>query len=238
MVQTSEQLVAELTRYASAQNAMVLQRFFKTGPGQYGEGDVFIGTKMGPVRQVAKQYKDLDLKELKKLLASKIHEYRMTALIIAVNQYKPAGQDYRQELYNFYIWGLDGGYINNWDLVDVTAEYIVGEYLKDNDKQPLYIMAKSESLWHKRVAIISTFAYIKRGEFTETLAIADILRGDKHDLIQKAVGWMLREVGKRVDEQVLRKYLDQHASQMPRTMLRYAIERLSPEDRRKYLRIA
>lgn len=237
MVQTSEQLAIELARYASVQNAMILQRFFKTGPGQYGEGDIFIGTKMGPVRAVAKQYKDLDIKELKKLLTSKIHEHRMTSLIIAVDQYKKAGQDYKQELYDFYIWGLNNGYINNWDLVDVTAEYIVGEHLKYKNKESLYKMAKGGSLWHKRVAIISTFAYIKRGEFTETLAIADILLGDKHDLIQKAVGWMLREVGKRVDEQVLCRYLDQHAPQMPRTMLRYAIERLRPEDRQKYLQL-
>lgn len=231
-------LIAELEKYSSDHDAVQAQRFFKTGPGEYGEGDVFIGVRMPDIRKVGRQFKDLDTGELEKLIKSPIHEHRMVALIIATERFKKASSADRQIIYNFYIKALKNGYINNWDLVDVTCDKVIGEFLKDIEKDFLYELASSKNLWERRVAIISTFAYIKNGDSTESIKVAKMLLHDEHDLIHKAVGWMLREVGKRVDESILLEFLDSHAHEMPRTMLRYAIEKLPESKRQFYLKVA
>lgn len=230
-----EDLKTEFLSYASDYDAVNLQRFFKTGPGEYGEGDVFIGVKMGPVRLLAKKYTDFEITEVEKLLKSPIHEHRMCALIILVNKFRRADESLKKDIYKLYLNGLNNNLINNWDLVDVTCEHIVGEYLYDRPRTLIYDMARSQNLWERRVAIIATFNFIKKGEYTDTIKIADILINDKHDLIHKAVGWMLREVGKRVSEGQLLEYLDLNAHKMPRTMLRYAIEKLDPAARAYYM---
>lgn len=220
---------------ANAQDAVLLQRFFKTGPGQYGEHDIFIGVRVPKTRVICKQFRSLPLPELKKLLGSKVHEHRLAALIIMTLEY-PRGNSSRQEaLYELYVTCAQRGYINNWDLVDVSAEYIVGTYLTDRPKDIIYEFAKSKDVWLRRIAVMSTFAYIKNSNAQLTLKLSELLLHDPHDLIQKAVGWMLREVGKRCDEKLLISFLDAYAHEMPRTMLRYAIERLPAEQRRYYM---
>jgi 3-methyladenine DNA glycosylase AlkD len=226
-------VINELNKYANDFRAVNLQRYFKTGKGDYGEGDVFIGLRVPEVRKVARQFKRLPLDEVKLLLASKIHEHRLAALDIMCNQYKLADEIQKSKIYELYLRALAGGNINNWDLVDTSCWHIVGEYNRNTDRKILYKLAKSENLWERRVAMISTGAYIVTGDASTTLDIADILLHDSHDLIQKAVGWMLREVGKRVDEGLLTDYLEKNGAIMPRTMLRYACEKLSPE-KKKY----
>ncbi len=217
---------------------IILGRFFKTGPGQYGEGDVFIGVMVPQQRAIAKTCGDMTFSEIEKLLLNKIHEFRLTALLILVYQYESAVKNKnllkQKEIYNFYIEHL--AYINNWDLVDVTAPNIVGSYLKNNKSsiKLLYTYAKSDNLWKRRIAIISTFTFIRNNDFEDTLKISEMLLDDKHDLMHKAVGWMLREVGKR-DRKVLLKFLDSHSKQMPRTMLRYAIEHLDKNMKSYYM---
>ena len=210
----------------------ILQRFFKTGKGEYAEGDVFIGVMVPGIRETAKKYSALPLTEVVELLHSKIHEERMTAAFILVAQYKKGNEKLKQKIFDIYL--ANTKYINNWDLVDLTAYHIVGEQLRNGSKQTLYKLAKSKSLWERRISILSTFAYIKTGESKETLKIAKMLLHDEHDLIHKAVGWMLREVGKRVSINDELKFLEQHGKNMPRTMLRYAIE-LFPQSLRKRL---
>jgi 3-methyladenine DNA glycosylase AlkD len=222
----------ELASLADKNQAAVLSRFFKTGPGQYGEGDIFLGIKVPVQRQVAKKYEDLSLKDLESLLHSKVHEERLVALIILVNKYKKADEESKGRIYKFYLKNTK--WINNWDLVDLSSHYIVGEYLLDKPRLPLYSLAKSKNLWEKRIAIISTFTLLRNKDFKDTIAISEILLGDKHDLIHKAVGWMLREAGKR-DKKILIDFLDKHHQKMPRTALRYAIEKLSESERKYYL---
>ncbi|MEA1963171.1 MAG: DNA alkylation repair protein, partial [Patescibacteria group bacterium] len=195
--------------------------------------DVFLGIKVLVQRKVAGGFENLPLKNIEQLLHSKIHEYRMTAIIILVNQFKKADEKSRDKIYKLYLKNTK--WINNWDLVDVSAHYIVGEYLLDKPRDILYKLAKSKMLWERRIAIISTFAFIRGNDFKNTIKLAKILLNDKHDLMHKACGWMLREVGKKFDqgEAELIKFLDKYALKMPRTMLRYAIERLD-EKRRKY----
>jgi 3-methyladenine DNA glycosylase AlkD len=211
------------------------QRFFKTGKGQYGEGDVFAGIRVPDIRSVAKRYKLLPLPEVQKIIDSKVHEYRMTGLLILTYRYPKANDEEQKVIYDFYIKNLYKGNINNWDLVDVTTPNIVGEYLRDKPREILYELAKSDDLWQRRVSMLATFAFIKRGDARTSLEIAELLLHDSHDLIHKAVGWMLREVGKRVDQQILTDFLDLHSSEMPRTMLRYAIEKLSSDQKQYYL---
>lgn len=208
--------------------------FFKTGPGQYGEGDVFIGVTVPDQRKVAKRFKDLPLVEAEKLLLSPIHEDRLTALFILDGQYKRGSEQVRQEIYDFYL--AHTARINNWDLVDSSAAQIVGTQLLDRDRQVLVKLANSNDLWEKRIAIVATAAFIGAGESEWTFKIADILTRDTHDLIHKAVGWMLREVGKRCGRDVLVEYLSTRYKTMPRTMLRYSIEHFSPEERQRYLK--
>lgn len=224
-----------LMGHANAEDVVFLQRFFKTGVGQYGEGDVFIGVRVPTTRLVCKKFNDLSLDEVKKLIQSKIHEYRLAAVIMLANRFKKADEAERAKLYDFYLRMLDEGYINNWDIVDSSAEYVVGEYLWGKSLAPIYSLVKSEDIWHRRVAVLSTFAFIKKGDPLPTLEIAEKLLHDPHDLIQKAVGWMLREVGKRIDREPLIDFLEKHSKTMPRTMLRYAIEHLSPEQRKYFM---
>ena len=230
-----EELKKELREFANPEKAKSLQRFFKTGKGQYGEGDVFLGVKVPMQRQVAKRYIDLNFQEIQELLNSKIHEERLTALIILTLKFKKAKKDNftKRQIFEFYLKNSDR--VNNWDLVDLSAPNIVGEFLQKEDTGILRQLAKSQNLWERRIAIISTAPFIRNRSFGETLAISDILLNDKHDLIHKAVGWMLREIGKR-NKDVLELFLQQRHKEMPRTMLRYAIEKFPEEERKKYLK--
>lgn len=267
---------SELTSLADPVRAQNLQRFFKTGKGEYGEGDVFLGLKVPQVRQIVKKHwRKISLAEVEKLLRSKYHEVRLCALLILVEKFKHAtpspslrgrgnlkngmssssrtqfdigdpenagfrtksgmtADTIRKQIYNIYI--ANTKYINNWDLVDLTAGKIVGAHLDRKPKDLLYTFAKSNDLWQRRIAIIATSYYIGKGESHETIKTAKVLLRDKHDLIHKAVGWMLREVGKRCSQKTLTDFLDQHSHEMPRTMLRYAIERLLENKRQLYLK--
>lgn len=227
----------DLAKVASDEYARSLARFFQTGPGGYGEGDVFIGVRVPDNRKVCRAYRSLPLAEVQKLLKSQIHEHRLAAVIIMNEQFRRADQTGRQTIYEHYMPALHDGYINNWDIVDTSAGHIVGEYLRDTDRSELVRLARSKNLWGRRVAVIATSAYIGTGDGSTTLELARLLLGDKEDLIHKAVGWMLREVGKRVDEALLTGFLDEYASQMPRTMLRYACERLSRAQRAHYYQL-
>jgi len=225
-------LQEELQQLADSKQKEILQRFFKTGVGEYGEGDVFLGIKVPVQRKVAKKYQTLlSLVDIETLLKSKIHEYRFTALILLEHCYQKA--DDKKTFFNFYIHNTQ--YINNWDLVDISAPKIVGDYLLDKPRDILYQFARSNSLWEKRIAIIATMTFIKQNDFTDTLKLAKILLNDKQDLIHKAVGWMLREVGKR-DLDVEESFLKRHYQQMPRTMLRYALEKFDVPKRNFYLK--
>ncbi len=227
------QIQEEIKKSANPEKAKVLQRFFKTGKGQYGEGDIFLGITVPESRKIAIKFKDLTLESVEILLQSKIHEERLIALLLLVHNYNTAQKDKdekkKEEIYNFYLKSTK--YINNWDLVDLTADKILGHYLIDKDKSILYDLAKSDNIWERRIAIISTFHFIKNNQFSDTLNISLLLLKNKHDLIHKAAGWMLREIGKR-DISVLKNFLNKHYKDMPRTSLRYAIERF-PEDKRK-----
>lgn len=229
---TATDVKNSLQQYASDADAVNLQWFFKTGPGEYGEGDQFIGVRVPAIRAVCREFRFLPLTEVRKLVESPVHEHRMAGLIILTLQSKKGNQ---KAAYELYIDELAKGHINNWDLVDVTCRDIVGKYL-DGDRAKLYELAKSHNLWERRVAIVSTFAYIAKGDPTTSLELAELLLHDKHDLMHKAVGWTLREVGKRCDRQLLLDFLDIHAASMPRTALRYAIEHLPEETRQYYLK--
>ena len=224
----------DLKKYSSPKKTKILQDFFKTGKGQYGEGDKFIGVVLSDIRQVAKKYANLPLAPIIKLLHSPIHEERLCALIILVDQYKKGDNKTKKPVYNIYLKNYK--YINNWDLVDLTASHIVGAYLADKPKDVLCKLAKSKNLWQRRVAIIATFYYIYQAKSKETIKIAKILLYDQHDLIHKAVGWMLREVGKRCGQKILLDFLAKNYKTMPRTTLRYAIERLPEKKRKQYLK--
>ena len=209
-------------------------RFFKTGKGEYGEGDLFLGITNPVLRKVCKKYyKDISIKELEYFLESSFHEYRLFALICMTDIYGKANDEKKQKIYTMYLKNTK--YINNWDLVDLSAYKIVGKHLLNRDRNMLYELAISKDLWEQRIAIISTFEFIRNKQFEDTLKISKILLNHKHDLIHKAVGWMLREVGKR-DIEVEERFLKKHYKNMPRTMLRYAIEKFDEEKRLKYLK--
>jgi 3-methyladenine DNA glycosylase AlkD len=227
-----KEIKSDLKKLADHEKAKILQGFFKTGKGEYGEGDIFLGIRVGDTRAVAKKYKDMPLSEIKELLKSKIHEHRQVALFILIEKYKKADEKGKKKIYDFY-W-KNSKKVNNWDLVDLSADKIVGDYLFDKDKKLLYKLARSKNLWEKRISIIATFHFIKNGKFDDTLRISKILLNDEHDLIHKAVGWMLREIGKR-DQKVEEKFLKKHYKKMPRTMLRYAIERFDDKKRKFYM---
>ncbi len=230
---TLSDLRRELESASDAQRANNLAWFFKTGKGEYGEGDQFCGITVPELRKVASRYRHLQLADIKKLLGSVIHEHRLAALLILVDQYKSADAPARQRIFDFYL--ASTRYINNWDLVDASARDIVGEHLASRSRNILYTLAKSRDLWERRIAIIATHAFIRRGDLTDTFNISELLLGDKHDLIHKAVGWMLREAGKQSEPQLLR-FLKKHYSAMPRTTLRYAIERMPEAVRKRQLR--
>ena len=214
----------------------ILQRFFKTAPGEYGAGDKFLGLMVPAARKIAKEFKDLSLKDINRLIKDPYHELRLIALLILVENYQIAkDQLRRKQILDFYLQNTR--YINNWDLVDLSVYKILGDYLLlyPREKKLLVKLANSRSLWEKRMAMVATFAFIKAGSSQETLKIAKILVYDQHDLIQKAVGWMLREMGKRLGERELKAFLDHYYRTMPRTALRYAIERLKPAEREHYL---
>ena len=236
---TAAKAKKELKLYANSERAHHSLKFFKTGKGDYGEGDKFIGVRVPNIRKIAQIYKSLGLDEIDKLLKSKIHEERLLALIILANQFKNAikndDSNIQQMIYRYYIKQYDK--INNWDLVDASCHIIIGGYLANKPKanaKLLYDWAKSTHLWKKRMAIISTFSFIRENNFRHTIEISSLLLNDPHDLIHKAVGWMLREVGKK-DKHTLKVFLDDHAASMPRTMLRYAIEKLPDTERISYL---
>ena len=233
---TAKSVVTDLKQIANPRKAIDLQRFFKTGPGDYAEGDVFLGIVVPKTRVIAKKYQDLSLPEIKKLTESIYHEVRFCGLLILVSQFEKAKTRTTQKrLFDFYTGQLKAGHVNNWDLIDVTGVRM-GKYLLDeiNSLSILKKLAKSDDLWEKRMAVIFTFAFQRAGDPYPTLEMADILLKDDHDLIHKAVGWALREVGK-MDGPLLRNYLTKNVSQMPRTTLRYAIEKFSATERKRWL---
>jgi 3-methyladenine DNA glycosylase AlkD len=206
--------------------------FFKTGPGEYGAGDRFLGVTVPQLRAIAREYRDMPLKYVVSLLRSPWHEERLLALLIMVRQYVAADPRTRRTIHQLYLRNTAS--VNNWDLVDSSAAQLVGAHLETRDRRPLRRLARSTSLWERRIAMIATYHYIKQGDFRDALAVAELLLDDEQDLIHKATGWMLREVGKR-DRRTAERFLKKHAPRMPRTMLRYAVERFPPGIRRKYL---
>ncbi len=224
-----KKLTKEIEMLYSKEKAERSKRFFKTGKGEYGEGVIFLGLNMSEQRKIAKNYLDIPLSKIKKLLNSKIHEYRMVAGIILVEKYKKNSE----EIFNFYIKNTKK--FNNWDLVDVTCPKIVGNFLKNKNKKILYSLANSKNLWEKRISIVSTYPFIMDNQFADSLKISEILLSDKNDLIHKAVGWMLREIGKK-DEAILKDFLKINYKKLPRTTLRYAIEKFPKTERKKWLK--
>ena len=222
----------EILSKKNPSQAIILQRFFKTGKGEYGEGDIFYGIKVPLQRTIAKRFKDLSLEDLRALMASKVHEERLIAAFIIVEQFQRGDEKKQKAVFNFYIKNRKG--INNWDLVDLSAPKIVGQYLIDKDKSLLYKFANSKDLWEKRIAILSTFTFIRQHWFEDTFNISEILMYDEQDLIHKAVGWMLREIGNR-DMESEEEFLKKYYKTMPRTMLRYAIEKFPEQKRKNYL---
>jgi len=222
-----------LTALSGLEDAQFLQKYFKTGPGQYGEGDIFRGIRVPALRKLARKHRDIPFDITQRLLQSAYHEDRLLALLILVLKFARAEEAEKTYIYGLYM--SNTRFINNWDLVDSSAPYIVGAYLSDRDKEPLYQFARSSMIWERRIAVLATFYFIRQDKFDDALRIAEILLADKEDLIHKAAGWMLREVGKR-NLQKEEDYLKIHYTRMPRTMLRYAIERFPEEKRLRYLK--
>jgi 3-methyladenine DNA glycosylase AlkD len=230
----TRQIMGKLHAMADSDIAAHSQRFFKTGKGEYGEGDRFLGIRVPALRTYAREFRDLPLEESLELLKSAYHEARQLALLILVARYAAANRAGEQaKIYRGYLGHTK--YINNWDLVDCSAEHIVGAYLFNRNRKPIYRLARSTCLWERRIAVVSTFYFIKRNDFTDTLAIAESFLSDREDLIHKAVGWMLREVGKR-NRHSADGFLAKHYRHMPRTTLRYAVEKLPESERQGYLR--
>jgi 3-methyladenine DNA glycosylase AlkD len=212
---------------------MKLQAFFKTAKGEYGEGDIFLGVRVPEQRRIANKYRNMPLTDVLELLRSGIHEHRMTALFILTEKFNKGDVEAKGRIVDLYL--SNTAYVNNWDLVDCSAHKILGVWLVDKSREVLYELARSESLWERRISIISTFAFIKNGDLVDALTLAEALLDDGHDLIQKASGWVLREIGKK-DQSVLEEFLLKHYQKMPRTMLRYALERLPVKRRSFYMR--
>ena len=230
---TAAAIEERLHEVAKPERATALQRFFRTGPGEYGEGDVFMGVRVPDLRRLAKEYRGTPLKQTLTLLRSQYHEARLLALLLMVDAYRRSDDATRDTIYDAYL--ANTRRINSWDLVDSSAEQIVGAHLFERDRSLLDVLAKSASLWERRIAIIATFHFIRQNQFDDTLRIAELLLHDREDLIHKAVGWMLREVGKR-DRAIEERFLRAHCRTMPRTMLRYAIEKFDPALRQKYMK--
>jgi 3-methyladenine DNA glycosylase AlkD len=230
---SAKEIHARLERLANKKRAKFLQKFFRTGAGQYGEGDIFLGVRVPVLRRLAREYEVLSTRETLALLRSPIHEARLLSLFLFLRSFTKADEAGRRRIYDVYL--KNAKYINSWDLVDVSAPSIVGAFLIDKSKTPLYALAKSSNLWERRISIMATAYFIRRHRFSEALKVAKLLVSDKHDLVHKAVGWMLREIGKR-DREVEEKFLRSHYKSMPRTMLRYAIEHFPKAQRVKYLK--
>lgn len=230
-----KEVIKALKNQANPQKAKLLARFFKTQKGEYGEGDVFLGVTVPQQRQIAKKFQALSLDELKKLLTSQFHEHRLTALLILVKQFSKASEKKKKQIFQLYLKNCR--HVNNWDLVDLSAPKIVGAYLLDKPgkRKILYQLARSSNLWKRRIAILATAAFIKHQQFTETLKIAEMFLYDDHDLIHKAAGWLLREIGK-IDQKTEEKFLQEHSGKIPRTMLRYSLERFSKQKKSFYMR--
>lgn len=229
----SEEIQKELEAYIDPVKREYLPRFFKTGKGQYGEGDKFLGVVVPNTRIVAKRHKDEPFEVMAELLQSEWHECRLCALLMMVERFKKCDETGRREIYQFYL--LQTERINNWDLVDLSAPYIVGEYLKDKSRGDLYRLAESSLLWEQRIAVVATATLIRNNDFIDILRLSERLLNHEHDLMRKAIGWMLREMGKR-DKDLLVQFLDRFHKQMPRTMLRYSIEKMSEEERKHYMK--
>ncbi|TAN43058.1 MAG: DNA alkylation repair protein [Nitrospirae bacterium] len=229
---TAQEICRSLQKLGNEEIAAHSQGFFKTGRGEYAEGDKFLGIRVPVLRKEAQRYKNLSLKETVVLLKSRFHEARLLALFILIKKFLAGSDKQKSEIYGLYLKNMK--HINNWDLVDCSAPYIVGMHLEEEKRGILYTLAGSNSLWERRTAIIATFHLIRENDFSDALAISEILLGDKEDLIHKAVGWMLREVGKR-DVEILKSFLKKYYEEMPRTMLRYAIERFPEKERKAYL---
>ncbi len=229
-----EELKKDFSRLANPKKAKDLQRFFKTGKGEYADGDIFLGVMVPEQRKLVKKYASfLSLDDIQELLNTKIHEHRLTALLILVKQYQKSSEERKKEIFDFYLKNTKN--INNWDLIDLSALNIIGDYLLDKDRNIIYQLVKSDNLWERRISVLTTFAFIRKNQFEDSLKLSEILIRDKHDLIHKATGWMLREIGKR-DINVLKQFLGKHYKEMPRTMLRYAIEKLPEKERKAYLK--
>jgi 3-methyladenine DNA glycosylase AlkD len=226
-------LKKDIQKHANPKRANDSMYFFKTEKGQYGAHDIFLGLTVPESRILAKNYSNLSLAEITELLHSKYHEERLVALLLLMQHFKLGENKFQKQIYDMYISNTK--YINNWDLVDVSAAPIVGTYLLNKDKKVLIQLSKSKDLWEKRIAMIATHAFIRNGDYKYTFAIAEILLHDKHDLIHKAVGWSLREVGKKIGHDVEEKFLKAHYRNMPRTALRYAIEHFSPAKKKFYM---
>ena len=238
--ETAETVQSALAEQANPKQIPALQRFFKTNVGEYGEGDIFIGVRVPANRLVAKRFLTLSLDEVDRLLNSPIHEHRQAALFILVYRFLAASKsssrddNLRSQLSNFYVKALKRGRVNNWDLVDSSAEHLLGDYLIDRPRQLLFDLASSSQLWERRAAVIATFAFIKQKDESTIFKLAEKLLNDREPLMHKAIGWMLRETGKRINQKVLTSFLDQHAAKMPRIMLSYAVEHLSVKQRTHY----
>jgi len=232
---TAQAVIDGLRGLARVDDGVFLARFFKTGEGEYGAGDIFIGVRVPDIRRVCRQFLALPLSEVQKLFHSKVHEHRLAAVILLADQYALADPSGKQAIFALYLANVRQGFVNNGDLVDSSAEFIIGEQLYGHSPDLLFDLARNANIWQRRVAILSSFAFVKKGHADITLQLAQVLLYDKEDLIQKAVGWMLREIGKRVSRQPLLDFLTEHAATMPRTTLRYAIEHLSPEQRKHFM---
>ncbi|MEZ7704447.1 DNA alkylation repair protein [Prevotella melaninogenica] len=228
MKQITKTITSELQALSNAEKREIFPRFFKAGKGEYGEGDRFLGVTVPNIRAIAKQYKNISLNEIRELMQSEWHEVRLCALLIMVEKSKKKDEALRQQLFDLYLSQTNR--INNWDLVDLSCRFIVGEYLLDKSRDILYQLAQSSLLWDNRIAIVSTYAFIRKGQLEDTYALGDLMMYHPHDLMHKAIGWMLREAGKR-DPERLYDYVISHRADMPRTMLRYAIEKFSPKER-------
>lgn len=228
MKNITKAITSDLQALSDAEKREIFPKFFKAGKGEYGEGDRFIGVTVPNIRAIANLHKDISIEEIRELIQSEWHEVRLCALIIMVEKSKKKDESLRKELFNLYLSQTER--INNWDLVDLSCRFIVGEYLLDKSRDILYQLAQSSLLWDNRIAIVSTYAFIRKGQLDDTYALSDLMMHHPHDLMHKAIGWMLREAGKR-DANRLYKYVMSHRAEMPRTMLRYAIEKFSPEER-------
>lgn len=228
MKQITKTITSELQALTNAEKREIFPRFFKVGKGEYGEGDRFLGVTVPNIRAIAKLHKDISIEEIRELIQSEWHEVRLCALIIMVEKSKKKDEALRKELFNLYLSQTKR--INNWNLVDLSCRFIIGEYLLDKSRDILYHLAQSPLLWDNRIAIVSTYAFIRKGQLEDTYALSDLMMHHPHDLMHKAIGWMLREAGKR-DSERLYDYVMSHRADMPRTMLRYAIEKFSPKER-------